>query len=208
MAKIIPAILESTEERVRERVGTLKQHGLTIAHLDVMDGLAVPNSCWGDLKVAGSLGVDLEVHLMVTEPLKAARKWLELKNVIRVIVRGEEISDWQDYSSLSYSSGGKLGVAFDPESIFTKNINQTTHLTFFLAMGVRSGFSGQAFNDLALGNIVIVKSINSSILIGVDGGMNETTIPLVKSLGVDFINTSSYFWNGDIEKTIQLVEGA
>ena len=161
-----------------------------------------------ELVVMGGRSLPEAMMMMVTEPLKAARKWLELKNVIRVIVRGEEISDWQDYSSLSYSSGGKLGVAFDPESIFTKNINQTTHLTFFLAMGVRSGFSGQAFNDLALGNIVIVKSINSSILIGVDGGMNETTIPLVKSLGVDFINTSSYFWNGDIEKTIQLVEGA
>jgi pentose-5-phosphate-3-epimerase len=207
MAKIIPAILESTEERVRERVCTLKQYGLTIAHLDVMDGLAVPNSCWGDLDVAGNLGVDLEVHLMVTEPLKAAEKWLELENVIRVIVRGEEISNWQDYSALSYSSGGKLGVAFDPESAFTKNIDQATHLTFFLAMGVRSGFSGQAFNDLALGKIVIVKSINSSILIGVDGGMNETTIPLVKSFGVHSINTSSYFWGGNMKEIIQLVEG-
>ncbi|MEI6587943.1 MAG: hypothetical protein WCO05_03265 [Candidatus Moraniibacteriota bacterium] len=206
MAKIIPAILESTEERVRERVCTLKQYGLTIAHLDVMDGLAVPNSCWGDLDVAGNLGVDLEVHLMVTEPLKAAEKWLELENVIRVIVRGEEIFNWQDYSALSYASGGKLGVAFDPNSIFTKNINQAT---FFLAMGVYSGFSGQRFHASTLDNIVVAKAINPCMLIGVDGGMNKVTIPIVKMLEVDFINTSSYFWNNsdDIEKTIQLVEG-
>ncbi|MEI7426043.1 MAG: hypothetical protein WCK16_03920 [Candidatus Moraniibacteriota bacterium] len=203
MAKIIPAILESTEENVRERVSTLNQYGLTIAHLDVMDGVAVPNICWGNLKVAGNLGIDLEVHLMVVEPLKAAEKWLELENVIRVIVRGEEIFNWQDYSALSYASGGKLGVAFDPGSIFTRNINQAM---FFLAMSVPSGFSGQLFRASTIDNIVIAKSINPNILIGVDGGMNEITIPVVKRLGVDFINTSSYFWNGDMKKIIQFVE--
>lgn len=207
MSKIIPAILEKSEAEVLKKVKELRKLKLNMAHLDVMDGLAVPNTCWGDIKAASRLDIELEVHLMVKDPIKEALKWMELYNVKSVIVIGEEVFDWYAFSSLSYVCE-KLGVAFDPESLIFNDVNKISHLRFFLAMGVKSGFSGQEFNKGILENIALVKHFHPTTSIGVDGGMNENTISIVKSLGIESINTASYFWNNpDKKKVIKLIQG-
>jgi ribulose-phosphate 3-epimerase len=205
MPKLIPAILEKTEEEMVKKVDILKQLGLNIVHLDVMDGLAVPNTCGGNPETAKCLDIDLEVHLMVKEPLKEAKKWLAMPNVVRAIVRGEEVADWREYSDLSNISK-KLGLAFDPKSAFREQLMNISHLNFFLVMGVTSGFSGQKFNDSALDNIALVKNLWPDALIGFDGGINESTVLMVKKSGVDVINAASYFWAGDMENKIKFIE--
>jgi len=205
MPKIIPAILEKTEAEVFSKARLLKRLGLKTAHIDVMDGLAVPNICWGDPETASRLPINLEIHLMVKRPLAEARRWLFLPNVIRVIVRGEEVDDMDEYSSLSKASK-KLGLAVDPGSNLLKIISPAKHLKYILIMGVTSGFSGQKFNEQALINIELIKKARPKARLGVDGGMNEETIPLVKQKGVDVINAASYFWAGDQEKKIKFIE--
>lgn len=216
MSKLIPAVLEKTVDGVQDKIDAFRELTLSMAHLDVMDGVAVNNVCWGDPKIATSFDVQMEVHLMVKEPLKRAEEWLKLSNVKRVIIRGEELKlrEYYDYSALSrrVSESGKdkqLGIAFDPTSSLREVFRRISHLRYFLAMGVPSGFSGQTFNPLALENIRLVKKIWPGTLIGVDGGMNEVTIPLVKQEGVEVINAASYFWTGDTKRKqgiIQLVE--
>ncbi len=210
MAKLIPAILEKTEKDVWGRVATLKRLDVDMAHLDVMEKPAVNNVCWGDWRAAGELGIDLEVHLMVNDPLRAAEKWLALGNAKRVVVRGEEVSNWKDYAALSAISGGRLGVAFDPETNCYERFKKVDHVHYFLCMGVQSGFSQQTFNEQTLARIIAVKSLPKIQLIGVDGGMNAQTIPAVKQLGVDCIAAASFFWQGtddDRRRKLEFVEG-
>lgn len=207
MPKLIPAILEKTEEEVRKKIEILKALGLDTAHLDVMDGLAVPNRCWGIPEIAATFDINLEVHLMMKKPLDEALKWLELKKVFRVIVCGEEVFDWNKFSNLAKSYPNKLGFAFDPTSLFWKDVISKYRFDFILVMGVISGASGQKFDKKALENIILTKYRQPNVDIGVDGGMNELTIPAVKQFGVKVINTASYFWNSsEKEKVINFVE--
>ena len=206
MPKLIPAILESNFEGVWQKTQLLKQIGLDTTHLDVMDGLAVPNECWGDASLASELDIQLEVHLMVQNPLEVAIKWLKLPNVIRVILRSEEVKDYDKFFELSRSCGS-LGLAIDPMTYHAKVMTIIHQLDYLLIMGVTSGFSGQEFMPRALDRLDLAHALNSAVKIGVDGGMNEKTIPLVMAKKVDVINAASYFWSGDMERKIKLIEG-
>lgn len=210
MTQFIPAVLEQTVEGVLNKIDMAKQFCLDTVHLDVMDQASVRNVCWGDPDVAKDFDINLEVHLMVRDSLAVARKWLALPNVVRVIVRGEDVFDWQEYSDLSKTFDRKLGVAFDPNTSFRSRLSEIENLTFFLAMGVRSGFSGQKFNRSTWGNILAVKSLCSGINIGWDGGVTEELICMASTLDLQVINAASLFWNADDkgkEKIIRLVEG-
>lgn len=206
MPKLIPAILEKNFDGFKDKIKLLRTTRLDIFHLDVMDGLAVPNSCWGDAKAVKVFELNFTVHLMIENPLSEARKWLPLKNVVRVIVRSEEIDNLSEYSALA-DKNSKLGIAIDPGTNLDEKLLKAGRHNYILVMGVKSGFSGQEFNPVALERIRMVKKIWPMALIGVDGGMNEKTIPLVKQLDVDVINAASFFWNGgDLDNKINFVE--
>jgi len=206
MSKLIPAILEKNEAEVFKKVEILRKIGLTIAHLDVMDGLAVPNKCVGGPELASRLDIDLEIHLMVKNPLEEAKKYLELKNVVRIIVRSEELANFDEYSKLLKESE-KIGLAIDPETQISEKLVYLLDIGYLLIMGVNSGFSGQSFIPSVLTRIVLARSMWPKILIGIDGGMNERTIPMVKKRGFEIINAASYFWGGNKEEIIKFVEG-
>lgn len=145
-------------------------------YLDVMDGKAVPNFCWGNVeklnRFRSELGLRLhfEVHLMVENPLEQALKWLEYDWVTRVIVRSEEVYDLDDFQLLA-KDNVKLGLAIDPETDETPllGLENPNHL---LVMGVASGFSGKSLVPSALRRIRSFKRRWPWITIGVDGGMN------------------------------------
>lgn len=179
MAKLIPGILEKTLYEVKKKIYLLMETCLDTAHLDVMDGLAVPNYSWGIAKKAKDLDFKIEAHLMVQKPLKEAEKWLGLKNVERVIVRSEEIEDMRAYADLA-SNSSKLGIAIDCSTNLEERLLKVEHHKHILVMGIESGFSGQIFNPRMLERIRFVKKTWPLAQIGVDGGMNEKTIPLAK----------------------------
>lgn len=205
MTKFIPAILEQNENDFLEKVEIMQRTGLKIGHLDVMDGVAVPNKCWGDIDIVKKMNMKFEVHLMVKDSLEVAKEWLKYKNIIRVIARYEEIYNKEWYYNLA-KKNPKLGIAIDPNKEATEIFYNIHKHNFLLIMGVNSGFSGQEFNPKILARINRAKSNRPMLQIGVDGGMNESTIPRVKELGVDVINAASYFWEGDYERKIDLIE--
>jgi len=202
MPVFIPAILETSVAGVLRKIKIIQDFKLKVAHLDVMDGKAVPNTCWGNAQMAEYLESDLEVHLMVKDPLKAAEKWLGFNNVVRAIVRGEEVSDWQSYSDLSREAGGRLGVAFDPTMLSRFRLSDISHLSFILVMGVQSGFSGQEFQPTTWDNIRAVKKLWPDILIGMDGGMNEEQIRRAKVSGIHSVNAASFFWDSQDKRKV------
>lgn len=207
--KLIPGILEKTLYEVKRKIYLLLETRLDTAHLDVMDGLAVPNHSWGVAKKADDLGFKIEAHLMVQQPLKEAEKWLGLKNIERVIVRSEEIEDIKAYADLA-SGNSKLGIAIDRNTDLEEKLLKVEHHNHILVMGINSGFSRQIFDLRMLKRIRLIKKLWPLAQIGVDGGMNEKTIPLVKEAGANIINATSFFWAGgkyEMRRKIKLVEG-
>ena len=210
MTQIIPAILEKAPDRVIDKVKQIENLGLKAVHLDAMDGNAVRNFCWYDIETMKVLlsdhDLDLEVHLMVTKPEEQAWAWLETKNVFRVILRSEAIQNKLEVEHLIRRYGHRIGISSDPQSSLSSILKEYSNLQYLLVMGVQSGYSGQEFKLPVLTKIQLAKKYSPKIKIGVDGGMNQKTILMVKKYGVDVINTASYFWENNKAKVISEVE--
>ena len=206
MPKFIPAILEKNSESIIHKINIFQATSLDTVHLDVLDDTFLATVVWGVAELLSKWQVRLEIHLMVSQPLREAAFWLELPNVERVIIRSEALSDFAEYADLAriYS---RLGLAIDPETLLDEKAFELASPNYVLVMGVQSGFSGQQFNPSVLSRISWLKRWRPELKIGVDGGMNAETIPLVKFLGVDVINAASYFWHGeDFARKISFVE--
>ena len=214
MAKIAPSILAADFSRLGEDVKDICDRGSDYIHVDVMDGVFVPNISFGAAVMKSLNGIataPYDVHLMIIEPDRYIENFIT-PNTEFITVHYEACNDLAYTIGHIKSAGAKAGVSIKPGTApevldpYLKDLDQ------ILVMSVEPGFGGQKFMDSCLPKIAYYKAKKEDLgldyVISVDGGIGSANAHLVRDAGVDLIVAgSAVFKAADRTAEIAAIKG-
>ena len=199
--KIAPSILAADFGNLSLECKKIDKSNADWFHLDVMDGLFVPNISFG-MPIVKSIRKmtkkPLDVHLMIIEPERYIDKFIEIGSDI-LTVHVEATSKMDNIIDKINHSGIKSGIAINPDTPISKLDDYISNVDLICLMGVHAGFGGQTFIKKTFNRLEelnnLINSKNSSALIEIDGGVNENNFEKLKNLGADVLVAGSYIFN-------------
>lgn len=183
-------------------------------HLDIMDGVFVPNISYGFLVVkamAKKANKPLDAHLMIVEPDKYISQFKDL-GVEWLSVHYEACTHLHRTIQSIHNLGMKAGVALNPHTSVTLLEDVLCDLDFVCLMSVNPGFGGQSFIEHSTCKIKHLKEMilkqNSKCLIEVDGGVTTKNARMLEEAGADvLVAGSAVFGASDPYEAIKLIKG-
>lgn len=199
--KIVSAsILSADFLNLGSEIKRAEDAGCRYIHFDVMDGVFVPNISYGlpVLKaVAREARSVLDVHLMITDPIKYVEKFAE-KGADIITFHLESESDTAETIKKIHSLGKKAGLAIKPKTPVSEAEKYIDMIDMLLVMTVEPGFGGQGFmSDMPVkiaGAKKMIADRGLDVPIEVDGGINGSTAEQVKNAGADVLVAGSYLF--------------
>ena len=197
MAKIAPSILSADFARLGEDVKDICDRGADYVHIDVMDGLFVPNISFGAPIMKSLNGIataPYDVHLMIVDPDRYIENFIT-DNTEFITVHYEACNDIAHTIKHIKEAGAKAGVSIKPGTAPEVLDDYLEDIDLILVMSVEPGFGGQKFMDSSLPKIAYYKQKREELgldyVIEVDGGVGAANAYLVKDAGVDLIVAGS-----------------
>lgn len=189
MPELIPALLVQDAAEFRTRLGLVEGIARCV-QLDCMDGHFVSNRTWHE---AGPIDTTLEIelHLMVTDPLAVIRAWKRVPQVIRAFWHLELPIDHAQAIDECRAQGWECGLAVSPETPAERLAPYADATDAALVMGVTPGWSGQKLIPSTLEKVRRIKERWPGLVIGFDGGVTRGTIPDLLAAGVDRVCAAS-----------------
>ena len=199
--KVSPSILAADFANLSEECSKIDKSNADWFHLDIMDGLFVPNISFGMpvVKTIRQLTKKpLDVHLMIVQPEKYITEFINLgSNIITVHI--EATNNLNQIINKIHESSLKSGFAIIPQTPISKLKEYINKVDLICLMGVNPGFAGQKFIESTHERLQELKhliiSSGSSALIEVDGGVNKENYQQLKSNGADVLVAGSYIFN-------------
>ncbi|MCH5225122.1 MAG: ribulose-phosphate 3-epimerase [Muribaculaceae bacterium] len=204
--KVSPSLLSADFSNLAKDIEMINRSEADYLHLDVMDGVFVPNISFGFPvidSVAKICKKPLDVHLMIVEP----QKWVD-----RLKECGAEIMNVHIEACLHldrtvnaiHEAGMKAGVTLNPATPVSLLVDIINQLDLVLLMSVNPGFGGQAFIHNTLKKVAELKALRDSseskAMIEVDGGVNEETGRLLAEAGADILVAGNYVFKSQNPK--------
>ncbi len=188
--KIIPTILTDNREELLEMLKITKEF-TDYVQIDIMDGKFVPSRSItiDDLKEI-NFPIASEAHLMVEDPSKWIEPFKEF-GAQRIIYHYEISEDHYQIISQIRKSGLSPGLAVNPSTSIDEFKNLVEEVEMVLFMSVNPGFYGSNFIPQVLEKIAQFKKLFPNKRIGIDGGIKQDNLKLVKELGIDYICVGS-----------------
>lgn len=212
MYQLCPSILSADFNRLGEQLQVIERCGIEWLHIDVMDGDFVPSISFG-MPVIRSIRKEsnlfFDVHLMVTEPERYIQDFVDC-GADSITVHAEACGDLERTIEIIRDSGVKVGVAIKPAT----PVNDISHLLrdvdFILIMTVQPGFGGQKYMEECTEKIQelrkLIEDEGLDVDIQVDGGINDSTLPVVLEAGANLIVAGSWVFKGDLEDNVTRVQ--
>jgi ribulose-phosphate 3-epimerase len=204
---ILPSLLLCDFGNLQREVERLEAAGVPGLHLDVMDGVFVPNFTYG-MTIVSALrkltDLPLDVHLMMTHPQKYVRQFREA-GADSLTFHIEAVEDPRPLLEEIRGLGAGAGLAINPLSPFEPAEKVLDYCDLLLVMSVQAGFGGQAFNPVALERLQRArKAAGERLLLEIDGGVNEETIADCAAAGAQlFVVGSAIFKHPDYGAAIR-----
>ncbi len=210
MIKLAPSILSADFSKLGEQIIELEKFGADWIHIDVMDGMFVPNISFGIpiMKSIRSItNLVFDVHLMIEEPARFIKDFID-NGADMVTIHYE--ADRHIDRTIKYikSLGAKAGIALNPGTSVSLIEDLIPDLDMVLIMSVNPGFGGQKYIEYCGEKIAKVKEFkekyNPNLYIQVDGGIDTNNIAQVVEYGANSIVAgSAVFKNNNIEENIK-----
>ena len=198
---ISPSILSADFTELGRDVRAVEDGGADWIHVDVMDGHFVPNISIG-VPVVKSLGkvarIPLDVHLMIENPEKYIEPFAKAGANI-ITFHYEATRDKTDeVIELIRSFGCKVGISIKPKTNQEVLFPYLDKIDMVLVMTVEPGFGGQEFMGYCAQKIPYIRAkAPESLIVQVDGGINEQTAKICKGLGANSLVAGSYIYGSD-----------
>ena len=203
MIQVAPSLLSADFARLGDAVSMVNTSRASMIHIDVMDGMFVPNITIGFpvIKAISTIAEKpLDVHMMVAEPGRY---------VDRVRDAGAEIMNvhWEACTHLDRvihtirDAGMRPAVTLNPATpvMFLRDIIR--ELDMVLLMSVNPGFGGQSFIPNTLRKVrelrALIEETGSETVIEIDGGVNLSTAPALIEAGADVLVAGSYVFGAE-----------
>ena len=201
----ISASFLSIKDNLKENIDLLTKCDIDYLHLDIMDGIFVKNKTWdiSEIKNLINYNKPLDVHLMVSDVYKYVDEYKDL-NPEFITFHYEVNLDIMDIINYIKKYNIKVGLSIKPNTEVDEIIPYLPYLDLILVMSVEPGEGGQKFIINSVDKIKKLKELKGNYLIEVDGGINDSTISLVKD--VDIAVIGSYITSGNYEEKIKSIK--
>ena len=201
--KVSPSILAADFGNIERECTLIDKSDADWFHLDVMDGIFVPNISFG-MPIVKAIrkmtSKPLDVHLMITKPERYIEKFIDLGSDI-ISFHIEATDKLDENINLIKSKNVKAGIAINPDTPIDSLTDIISRVDLVCLMGVFPGFAGQKFIKNTLDRLKELKELiehsKSKALIEVDGGIKADNYMDLRSLGADVLVAGSYIFNSE-----------
>lgn len=189
---IVPAIIPRSEGAVIEATRTFRfSHEY---HLDIVDGVFVKSISWPYEPEGEPLSVKahtdkytLEVDLMVSNPVAAAKEWIKAGADMLVFhVETIDVATFKDFARFDAPKDVSLGVSFSGDTSREALLPYLEYADYIQVMGIHTiGLQGQPFAEATLDHVRFFKEEYPQLPVSVDGSVNENTVERIVKAGAD-----------------------
>lgn len=200
MKILSPSILAADLLNLGNEIKKIENSGAQYVHIDIMDGVFVPNISFGMPIISAvrkHTNLVLDVHLMITKPNRYLQEFIDCGADIITFhleaLNNEEIIEACQYI---HSKGKKVGISIKPKTPSEAIFPYLEMVDMVLIMTVEPGFGGQSFMFETMEKVKMLRQRNKSIDIQVDGGINLDTIKIADESGANvFVLGTAFFKN-------------
>ena len=215
MIKIAPSVLACDFSVLGEEVKKVETAGADLLHLDVMDGMFVPNISFGPAviqSVRGQSGLVFDVHLMIENPGRYIGKFVAAGADI-ITIHYESCDNQEEVLRMIKDAGKIPSISIKPATPAFVLEPLLPYVGMVLVMSVEPGFGGQKFMPETMESVRALRSMITAggydIDIEVDGGINVQTAAEAAAAGANvLVAGSSVFGASDTTKAISDIRGA
>lgn len=208
MVELAPSILSCDFSNLENDINQTKETQLKNLHIDVMDGIFVPNISFG-FKVISDIRKKcdyfFDTHAMIEEPIRYIEDFKKA-GVDRLTIHYEACENLDETIEKIKKNNMEVGLTFKPATDINLVIPYLEKIDLLLIMSVEPGFGGQSFMEDSIEKIEFFRDYidknNLDVLLEVDGGIKTTNVEKVIDAGCDIIVSGSDVFGKDIKSQI------
>ena len=199
------------KENIKENIEKLDKLNIDYFHIDIMDGIFVPNKTWKYEEIKSYLSdtkKPKDVHLMVNNPKKYIKQYISLKPEI-ITFHYEATNNPLELIKYIQKYKIKAGISIKPDTKVEALKDILEYVDLVLVMSVEPGAGGQSYIENSTNKINELKDLKEknkyNYLIEVDGGINDTTKE--KAQNADILVVGSFITKGNYKEQIEKIQG-
>ena len=201
MKTLSPSILACDMLNLGNEIKKIEQSGAKYVHIDVMDGVFVPNISFGMPVISAArkcTNLVLDVHAMIIEPDRYIDDFFKCGADI-LTFHTESLSKDRILNAINkiHSLGKKVGLSIKPKTPVEEILPYIDLIDMALVMTVEPGFGGQSFIEDTMSKVETIRKASTTIDIQVDGGINEKTLITAKNAGANIFVLGTGFFKSE-----------